>query len=129
MDWAWWKKRRIPASAWYRNTALQYVASHCSLLKGLFGPLVISFMAFLMMCFDIFIAKGKENVPIYSLTFYFLVSSICAAPLLGSGDRSVVYLLFKLRLYCEMVLLCSCQVPNIYTQSADKTGSLELMCA
>lgn len=65
----------------------------------------------------------------FSLTFSFQVSSIYATLLHGGVNRSFVYLVVKLRLQYGMVLLCSCQVRNIYTPSTDKTGSLERMCA
>jgi len=74
------------------------------------------------------IEKEKAHI-FFLLTFSFQVSSICASLLLGCVNRLFVYLVVKQRLQYEMVLLCSCQVPNIYTPSADKTGSLERMCA
>jgi hypothetical protein len=114
---------RFPAAG-DRNPTVQYTASHCSLLKFLFKPLAISLVAFLVMCVHIPITEEKKKVHIlFSLTFSFQVSSICATHLFGGVNRSFVYLVVKLRLQYEMTLLCSCQVPNIYTPSADKIGS------
>jgi hypothetical protein len=114
---------RFPASAGDRNPTVQYTASHCCLLKFLFKPLAISLVAFLVMCPHSYYWREGKGSYIFSLTFSSQVSSICATHLPGGVNRSFVYVVVKLRLQYEMTLLCSCQVPNVYTPSADKIGS------